>query len=177
MWSLTILGILLLVAVWYVRGPRSASPRLSTREVIDEMQSRAELAITDAERKFDVKLDFSTDSVETLESILAEVHHAHTTEPLSNEELTRHALNWGGYLGEVIKRVRAAEWKLDSDAGGNGSFPLVYDDGSESFPVRWCLKRIVNGEEDNVLAKFNILVIHRDDDFDIGNSFVPAGAN
>ena len=86
-------------------------------------------------------------------------------------------MKWGGYVGEVIKRVRSAEWKLDSDVGGDGSLPIVYDDNGESFPVRWCYKRIVSGDEDNVWHKFTILVTNRDTDFSDAITFEPGDAN
>ena len=64
-------------------------------------------------------------------------------------------------MGEVIRRVRPCRWAVDSRVGGEGSFPVVYENGDESYPVRWCYKRIVNGEEDNVWHKFTLSVLHR----------------
>jgi len=43
-------------------------------------------------------------------------------------------------------------------AAGPDSYPIDYE-GHQSFPVGWCGRRILNGDEDNVLHKFRILVL------------------
>jgi hypothetical protein len=130
--------------------------------VAEEMWLRARQAIEAAARDFDARLDYSPESVEKVEEILGKIHNRHAQAPLSDFELVRESLRWGAYVGEVIQRVRPCLWALDSVAGGRGSLPVVYGDRSESFPVRWCYKRIANGEEDNVWHKFTILVLERD---------------
>jgi hypothetical protein len=177
MWPYVLLAAAILCDYWYLRNRPGTSQSLTTQDVIAEMQSRAQLALTDAKDEFDVVLDFSPDSVESLESVLAQIHELHAANPIPDAELNRHALKWGGYVGEVIKRVRTAEWKLDSDVGGDASLPIVYDDDSESFPVRWCYKRIINGDEDNVWHKFTLLAINRDTDFGDAITFAPGDAD
>lgn len=169
MWPLIVFAVAIVGVYWYLSVRPGKPPSLTTQDVIAEMQSRAQRAVTDAKNEYDVVLDFSPDSVESLESILAQIHASHTADPLSDVELQRHALKWGGYLGEVIKRVRTAEWELDSQINGEGSLPIVFEDNSgESFPVGWCYKRIGNGDEDNVWTKFTLLVVHRDTDLSKG---------
>jgi hypothetical protein len=107
-------------------------------------------------------LDFSPESVKNVEEILGKIHERHLQSPLSNPELVKESLKWGAYIGEVIKTVRPCQWAVDSKGNGAGSFPIVYVDKSESFPVNWCHKRITIGEEDNVWHKFLILVVDRD---------------
>lgn len=159
--TLILAGIVLGVVVyWYLRS--RSEPTITTQDAIAEMKSRAQLAVATAETEYDADLDYSPDSVETVESILAQLHQQHSESPISEADLIRHALKWGGYVGEVIKRVRTAEWQIDSEVGGEGSLPIVYEDDGESFPVRWCYKRIVNGTEDNVWHKFKVFVLNRD---------------
>jgi hypothetical protein len=40
----------------------------------------------------------------------------------------------------------------------------------------WCLKRIVNGPEDNVWDKFNLLVVNRDSEPSGAVTFFPDGS-
>jgi hypothetical protein len=173
MWPLILVAAVLLCGYWYLRVQPRTNRSLTAQDVIAEMQSRAQLAVKDAKTEFDAVLDYSPESVETVESVLAQIHNSHVANPIPDAELNRHALKWGGYVGEVIKRVRTAEWKLDSDVGGDASLPIVYDDSSESFPVRWCYKRIVNGDEDNVWHKFTILVMNRESDLGDAITFAP----
>lgn len=150
------------VLAWWMSHRRSSS-KLSARDVIAEMQLRASQAVEEASSKHHVKLDFTPESVERVESILADLHDTHRRSSIDDQKLVKEALKWGGYIGEAIKRQRTSEWAVDSAVGGPGSFPIVYADEDESFPVRWCYKRIVNGAEDNVWHKFEILVLNRDD--------------
>ncbi|PQO33258.1 hypothetical protein C5Y96_10415 [Blastopirellula marina] len=158
------IAVALVIGYWFLRRQQNADRPLTDQDAIAEMQSRAQRAVADAKSEYGVDLDFSPDSIQSLESILEQVHQSHAANSISETELTRHALKWGGYLGEVIKQVQTAEWKLNSQINGEGSLPIVYEDESESFPVAWCHKRIVNGDEDNVWTKFTILVVNRDAD-------------
>jgi hypothetical protein len=49
-------------------------------------------------------------------------------------------------------------WAIDHEVAGPGSFPIRWGD-HESFPIGWCGKRIINGEEDNVWFKFRALLL------------------
>jgi hypothetical protein len=135
---------------------------VSDRDVAEEMRRRASQAVDVAARDFRVTLDFRPESVVKVEEILGKIHDRHRQAPLSDSELVKESMRWGAYVGEVTRGVRPCRWALNSAAGGEGSLPVVYADRSESFPVRWCYKRIKNGEEDNVWHKFTILVIERD---------------
>jgi hypothetical protein len=153
-----------LCALYLFAKSRSVSthPTLKSSDVIAEMRSRAASAVADARDTFSADLDYSSDSIEEVERILDKIHQQHLKNPIGKSELNRLGLKWGGYVGEVIKRVKKAEWQLDSKVGGPASLPIVYEKSGESFPVSWCLKRIVNGDEDNVWSKFNVLVLNRD---------------
>ncbi|QDT47991.1 hypothetical protein Pan258_20310 [Symmachiella dynata] len=165
-WPFLIIATLLIAGSWYLQTKRRATEsRLTHQEVIAEMRKRAELAVADAKKEYDIDLDFSPESVEDLDEILQQIHESHQSTPLASIELRRHSLKWGGYIGEVSKRIRDCEWAVDSKIGGKGDYPIVYKDRSESFPIGWCLRRIVNGEEDNVWHKFTYLVVNRDGDY------------
>jgi hypothetical protein len=49
-------------------------------------------------------------------------------------------------------------WAVDHKVAGPGSFPIRWGE-HEAFPIGWCGKRIVNGEEDNVWFKFQLLLL------------------
>jgi hypothetical protein len=66
-------------------------------------------------------------------------------------------------VGEVIRRMHNGSWGIDHDVAGPGSFPIRWAD-HESFPIGWCGKRILNGEEDNVWFKFRMLLLGEAED-------------
>lgn len=159
---------------WRHRQP-PPTPTLIDDDIAEEMKLRAGQAVVTAADDFDITLDYSPKSVEQVETILAKLHDQHHQTPIEDAQLTKAALKWGGYIGEVIKTQRECDWAIDSSAGGPGSLPIVYDDKSESFPVQWCYKRIVNGAEDNVWHKFTILVLDRDNSDAL--TFTPDNSN
>ena len=157
------LAIVLIAALFAWRYfQRPSAPRFTDNDVAEEMKLRAGQAVETAADDFDTSLDYSPESVEHVETILARLHDQYAQTRFDEKRLTKESLKWGGYVGEVIKTQHACNWALDSSVGGDGSLPIVYDDNGESFPVRWCYKRIVNGDEDNVWHKFTYFVLERD---------------
>lgn len=116
--------------------------------------------LADAAAKFaagrGMSLDYSPGSVEHVESLLAELHQSRAAGRLADRDLHLHAHQFGAYVGEVLRRTYGGHWAEDHELAGPKSFPLHWKDG-QSFPVGWCGKRILNGDEDNVWAKFQIV--------------------
>lgn len=145
-------AVIVLVAVRWHR--RTTAPR----DVNLAMRSLADEAVAWAARD-GVTLDFSADSVERVDALLASRHALRAAGEFPDAELHRAAARFGAYIGEVIRRTRGeGEWTVDDEVGGPGSFPLHWGGGT-SFPVAWCGKRVLNGEEDNVWIKFRMNVL------------------
>ena len=70
-------------------------PDARAERVGEEMRLRARQAVDVAAREFDTTLDFSPDSVEDVEQVLARIHERHRTQPLTNSELVKESLRWG----------------------------------------------------------------------------------
>jgi hypothetical protein len=129
----------------------------NTEESLDAvMDSYASEAVQRAKAEHEVTLDFSTDSLAELERLLEKVHQRHATNALDQQTLGLESQLWGAYIGGVFKKITPAEWRRDSKTAGQGSFPLVFKNGSEFFPCGWVWKRIQNGKEDNVMFKFAV---------------------
>lgn len=114
-------------------------------------------AVSIAKEEHGVTLDFSPQSVEKVELILGRLHAGYQKRG-STEGQRGLALAFGVYVGEVI-RQQAGEgrWERDHPQMGEGAMPLYWR-GHTSFPVAWCLKRLVNGEGDNVWFKYRMIV-------------------
>lgn len=127
------------------------------------MSDIAEFAVQDAKKEFGVTLDFSPQSVEAVEGILGKLHDQHVKAPLEGKALNKRALRFGVYVGEVIRRQKNGHWEVVKiTAFDPMMFKITYKhaQGKEgtSFPVNWCGKRILNGDEDNVWHKYRTLV-------------------
>jgi hypothetical protein len=139
---------------------RNSNYNLSNNDAVEEMKVRASQAIEIASSEYETSLDYSPESVAKVEEILGKIHERNIKEPISEKQLVKESLRWGGYIGEVIIRIKPCHWELNSKIGGEGSLPIVFENEKhETFPVGWCYKRIINGPEDNVWHKFNFLVV------------------
>jgi hypothetical protein len=149
--------VIVAVCLWYRWNNNNL--RMNNNDLAQEMQARATKAVEIAASEYDTTIDYSPDSVAKVEEILGKIHEQNKSKPLSKDQLVIESLRWGGYIGEVIRRIKPCHWELNSKIGGEGSFPIVFNNEKhETFPVGWCYKRIINGPEDNVWHKLHFLV-------------------
>ncbi len=141
-------------AVLLRKQPSSAT---ASTDVNAEMLFLADDAVKWAAEK-NVTLDYTPESVERVEGLLAELHEKRAAGKLPDDQVNKAAARYGAYVGEVIRRMHNGSWAVDHEVAGPGSFPIRWRD-HESFPLGWCRKRIINGEEDNVWYKFRVLLL------------------
>lgn len=116
------------------------------------------LALQVARENFGVKLDYSIDSVKQVETILGKLHDDYN-QTRSQDGLRGIALEFGAYIISVIERnFEPGVWHRDHSEMGSDTFPYEWR-GASLFPYGWCLKRLTEGPEDDVWAKFQALVV------------------
>ena len=81
-------------------------------ELSDLAESMAVDALEVAQAEFEVTLDWSEQSLETLEAMLAGLYDEFAAEKPDDETLTAYAERFGSYLGEVLRRHLGGEWGL-----------------------------------------------------------------
>jgi hypothetical protein len=119
-----------------------------------QMASLSTKAVELAKSSYGITLDYSPDSVKSVEKLLAMKYDLQKTQPMSEDELADTAHTFGAYIGEVMKRVHPGHWERDS-AMGKDTLPFTFDGSSnQAFPCAWIYHRLQNGEEDNVWTKF-----------------------
>jgi hypothetical protein len=126
-----------------------------------QLQSQlTHLALRVAKENFGTTLNFSHESIRDVERILGELHKEYIR--TKREEGVRGlAAEFGAYIITVIeKNSENGVWKPDHPSIGPGSLPFHWRD-STIFPVAWCLKRIVDGDSDNVWVKYEAFVLKR----------------
>jgi hypothetical protein len=114
----------------------------------------AQAAVQTGKLRWNQELDFTADSLDGLESILATLHNLNAkAEPgqgATEEQIAGVAKLWGVYLGEVVRRRYGGQWALGADG------VLALNIGTAAiFPVGKARKRIVDGPGDNVKFYFN----------------------
>jgi hypothetical protein len=118
--------------------------------------------VKDAQDNSHVNLDYTPDSIQKVEQILAALHDKYVKD---HSSISPNGLGsaYGAYIGEVIRRSEpGAKWERDDPVGGEKSYPIIWG-GGHSYPMAWCYHRIVNGPEDNVWVKYRVLKQKRDE--------------
>jgi hypothetical protein len=108
-----------------------------------------------------VHLDFSIGSIKQVEEILSQLHNQFE-ETKDETGINGMALELAAYVITVIeKNLMVGKWERDSEEFGKDTFPYDLGDGNVIFPYNWNLKRIFDGEPDNVFTKFQTLVLDK----------------
>jgi len=127
-----------------------------------KMAHYAEQAAIDAGQRFGTLLDFTPQSVESVEKVLDSLTRAKNFQGYDDKDTRAEALIFGAYIGEVIRREHGGEWSKDHLQAGPATYPLHWD-GHDSFPYNWCYKRLTQGESENVWHKYQYFVMKKVD--------------
>lgn len=115
------------------------------------MEGYARAAVEFAQRDFQQKLDFTSDSIDGLDDILVMVGES------PELDLDFEVRLWGSYLGEVLRRRYAGSWEMTPYPGGAVSVPAVDVRGSRLFPLMKVYRRLTTGEEEDLRAFFSMV--------------------
>lgn len=112
------------------------------------MQSYADDAVQAAQDRFGFQLDYSPESIRSLETILAGVG---ASPDLSEKDKVEEQVRvWGGYLGEVVRRQWNGAWDLIQYPGRAEAMPALTISGSQIYPLMKIYRRLTVGESENV---------------------------
>ncbi|MGL5784909.1 MAG: hypothetical protein ACRCYZ_05585 [Alphaproteobacteria bacterium] len=125
---------------------------LTSKEVQEIMGDFASSALA-AAKKFGKELDSTFDSIEQVEEIIEICFQAYQKNDLDEEGVEIFAEMFGGYIGEVYRKVKNGKWDYDP------SFETIViksPRGFTFFPIAKVHKRIIKGEDENLwyFAKF-----------------------
>lgn len=120
------------------------------------------LDAVDHPRSLGVTLDFSEDSVRSLEELVGKQHDEYAKGNAPDDEvLGTFCKMWGAYLGEVMRKHHGGDWTLDTDGLFAGAYVLAIGDSRMSPPAK-VHKRIVNGPEDNLEHYYRAMIQMKD---------------
>ena len=123
--------------------------------LLAEMKKTADETIGSIGERF----DFSLASIDHLDSLVDELD-------FGDDDKDAKMLNFGtfigAYIGEVVRRHGLGNWIASaSEPEYATESPLLVRTPRSIFdPFNWALKRLVNGPEDNLLLKFNYMVLN-----------------
>ena len=114
-------------------------------------------AVQSSRDKLGIELDYSIESLETLDRLLNDLHASGR----KSRDLGGAVILFGCYLGEVLIRKLGGKWVRAEDAGYTAAtgFPIVLwlSEDLSCNPLGKVAKRIDNGSEDNLPFFFKAL--------------------
>ncbi len=145
----------------YIRKPSLlCTDAMFTGELGELQKELTELALGIAREFYDINLDFTHKSINDVENILADIHKQYK-ETGKTEGLNGIALEFGSYIAATIqKNTNAGELKRHHPTFGADSFPFYLQENIV-FTYGWCEKRIFDGEGDDIVSKYKVLVLDK----------------
>ncbi len=151
MWLVAVIGTALFLVVY---GNAQEEPG-TLKSTDNYIQGLASQAVNNAERENHIHLDYSVESIKTVDRILGRVHEAYVKNPKSVGVSDLSSI-YGAYVGEVIRRTESsARWKRDNEPGGENSYFLVWGQTLRAYPVRWCQARIMSGDKASIWRAYS----------------------
>ena len=116
---------------------------------IAEIPKWAETHVEMSKANFDVALDYSEESLYTIDEIISKHWDS---PPVMMDDVV---LTFGSYVGETIRRLQGGTWRFDNELG----FTLtdIGGAGIRAFPFAKVHKRFTNGEEDSIAHYYRAL--------------------
>ena len=115
------------------------------------MDGYARAAIELADSEYRRKLDYTLDSVNTLDEILVLLSES------PDVDLDFESRLWGSYLGELLRSRYAGTWEMTQYPGGQVAVPAIDIRGSRLFPLMKVYRRLTIGEEEDLPSFFNMV--------------------
>jgi hypothetical protein len=103
------------------------------------MTAYAQEAVRRAAESHGMVLDFSPESVERLDTVLA------AEKPTSGRDLEWATKLWGGYFGEVFRQHHPANWIMTVYPGSDFAMPALEVHGSQLYPLLKVQRRLTMG--------------------------------
>lgn len=110
------------------------------------MQAYADEAVRLASEDHGMNLDYSPESVESLETVLA------ARSPVPEPEQDEATRLWGAYLGEVFSRRYPCTWTMAVYPGGEMAMPALDIEGSHIYPLLKIFRRLTLGPAEDLAA-------------------------
>jgi len=131
---------------------------------LDEMMQEYAERATELARDFNVVLDYSDQSVEGLEHILAQLANEHRAflsshpeaakAPQVDEQMVMMCKLWGGYFGEVVRRRWGGEWAMETYPGADFATLTLNVRGAKLFPSMKIYRRLTEGAGEDLWLFF-----------------------
>ena len=125
----------------------------NTKNELDNRIKGYSATAIDYAKEFNKKLDYSPKSIEDLEEILDFYSKDIPVSKPTDNQIWSMSIIFGSYLGETLLKNGLLEKGYSWIKDGSSTIPLLIGkDGWHSTPIDKVYKRLVNGNEDDVVS-------------------------
>ena len=133
-------------------------------ELLKNIKQLTKVAIEDAEKAFNIHLDYSHKSIEKIEEILSSYHEKSQAGTLTDQMAQIIGTGYGCYVGEtLIKQLGFGEWVAPTEGPTAGEWILDIKGTHCLFPSK-AIRRIKNGPEDTVVTMYQMVFNNNSDE-------------
>lgn len=139
-------------------NPLGIQAQQTEKELLD-LKTEANKQAFDIAKSYNIRLDYSDNSIKDVEFMLGDFHKDYA-KTKDTKGLVGIAMIFGFYIIEVIEKNHGVgRIERNHESIGEDSFPFYWN-GTTLFPYGWCLKRIFDGDGDNVELKYKMFVLN-----------------
>ncbi|MCI0457032.1 MAG: hypothetical protein L0Z62_08640 [Gemmataceae bacterium] len=124
---------------------------MATDDPNTEMARYAQTAAEMVLAEYGRELDFTEPTIGAVEAILNGFWQEGGN---SDELLTKVALLFGSYIGEMIRNCYPEATWIGGSMTPDAPSPMLRVGDIDLYPISWCYKRLYNGPADNVVNKY-----------------------
>lgn len=113
-------------------------------------------AVDTAKRNFKTDLNFSEESIKSVESILDQLNKTLKSAKPSNDTILSFAKQFAGYIGQVMRIRWGGQW-VDENEYSIKNGPALRTRSQDLFLLSKVYRRITTGQEDNVWHFYQVI--------------------
>jgi len=117
------------------------------------MRDSANDAIKTSEEEFGIELDFSSESILLIDTIISKFLDIYNDQVLEDKAVFTICNIYGAYIGEVFRKLAGGQWQYNLQDEEAPSIMLMYQDKTFAF-AGICYERLVNDNTVSVESYF-----------------------
>ncbi len=128
---------------------------MENHDTLQDIEKLVQGAVEDA-KSFGITLDYSHESIEGVEKVLAAYHEKFKAGALTDQMANLIGTGYGCYVGEtLIRQLGFGEWTVPKEGVTAGDWVVNIKGNHCLFPSK-AVRRIKNGPEDNIITMYQI---------------------
>lgn len=127
---------------------------MNNLELLQLMTDAANDAVQISKEEFDIDLDYSAKSIETVDNILMEFLNVYKDEVLEDKAVFTLCNVYGAYIGETFKKCAGGNWVYEENEDDAAFIFIEIEDKSYAF-AGMCYEQLVNKSEMSIAEYFN----------------------